>query len=156
MANNLNIDSERVAFRKWWGASKYMQVVVSSGAAEQAAFDGWLAARALLQPPLTEADIYQIADEIGLSYNTGRGIKLFARAIEAKISAPLPPPGEAGELAKLRELAEAAHAWWMQQKPFSWKIEEHYAEPAHYCTGAGKKLAELVAALPHSMGKGEV
>jgi len=34
----------REAFEKWWNASKYMQVVISSKGAEQCAFDGWQAA----------------------------------------------------------------------------------------------------------------
>lgn len=36
---------------------------------------------------LSEADVFRIADEIGLSYRTGKGIKLFAAAIERHLAA---------------------------------------------------------------------
>jgi hypothetical protein len=36
--------------------------------------------------PLTDAEIFQIADKIGLTYNTGRGIKLFAREVERHLT----------------------------------------------------------------------
>ena len=39
-------DQSRERFEKWWYASKYMQVVYSTKAAEHASFDAWQAALA--------------------------------------------------------------------------------------------------------------
>jgi hypothetical protein len=39
---------------------------------------------------LTDAQIFRIADEIGISYRTGKGIKLLARAIARHLSAATP------------------------------------------------------------------
>jgi hypothetical protein len=37
------VSAMREAFERWWNASKYMQVVISSEGAKQCAFDGWQA-----------------------------------------------------------------------------------------------------------------
>jgi hypothetical protein len=49
---------------------------------------------AIQAQPLTDAEIFQIADKIGLTYNTGRGIKLFAREVERHLTGATPARGE--------------------------------------------------------------
>lgn len=60
-------EMDRQAFVAWWYASKYMQVVFSSEAQQQAALDGWQAAlrherksSATHLPPLTHDQLMRI------------------------------------------------------------------------------------------------
>jgi hypothetical protein len=84
----------------WWACdtSDGVQWHPTEAQAKRYSSDGTATGYAVVAPPtaqpLTDADIVSIADKIGLTYNTGRGIKLFAREIERHLSGATPALGE--------------------------------------------------------------
>jgi hypothetical protein len=55
-------------------------------------------------------------------------------------------PASDANMAALRDVAEAAAAWWKARRPSGWSLEQHLADPAVNCEGAHEReLAEAVA-----------